>query len=80
MLTFLKKGDLMDAIKRDFGTFDNFKSKLVASSVAVQGSGWGWLVSESLLQIKCFYFIFTFTRRTTSLLKIMITDTCFCKK
>lgn len=33
----------MDAIKRDFGSFDNMKTQLSASTVAVQGSGWGWL-------------------------------------
>ena len=36
-------GELMDAIKRDFGSFQNLKDKLSASTVAVQGSGWGWL-------------------------------------
>ena len=38
-------GDLMAAIERDFGSFDNFKAQMVAKTVAVQGSGWGWLVS-----------------------------------
>lgn len=33
----------MEAIKRDFGSFANFKEKLTAVSVGVQGSGWGWL-------------------------------------
>lgn len=37
------KGDLMDQIKRDFDSFDKMKAELSASSVAVQGSGWGWL-------------------------------------
>ncbi|CAL8139306.1 unnamed protein product [Orchesella dallaii] len=36
-------GALADAIKRDFGSFENLKTKLSASTVAVQGSGWGWL-------------------------------------
>jgi Fe-Mn family superoxide dismutase len=36
-------GQLMEAIKRDFGSFDQFKTKLTTDSVAVQGSGWGWL-------------------------------------
>lgn len=36
-------GPLADAIKRDFGSFDNMKTRLSASTVAVQGSGWGWL-------------------------------------
>ena len=36
-------GPLAEAIKRDFGSFDVMKEKLSASTVAVQGSGWGWL-------------------------------------
>lgn len=36
-------GELLEAIKRDFGSFANFKEKLTAVSVGVQGSGWGWL-------------------------------------
>ena len=35
----------MEAVKKDFGSFENFKQKLSASTIAVQGSGWGWLVS-----------------------------------
>ncbi|ETE64380.1 Superoxide dismutase [Mn], mitochondrial, partial [Ophiophagus hannah] len=37
------KGELLEAIKRDFGSFASFKEKLTAVSVGVQGSGWGWL-------------------------------------
>ena len=37
------EGALMDAIKKDFGTFETFKNTLSASTVAIQGSGWGWL-------------------------------------
>uniref|UniRef100_H2ZMB0 Superoxide dismutase n=1 Tax=Ciona savignyi TaxID=51511 RepID=H2ZMB0_CIOSA len=36
-------GALKAAINKDFGSFENMKSKLAAASVAVQGSGWGWL-------------------------------------
>jgi len=36
-------GALGDAIKRDFGSFDNFKTQLTAASNAVEGSGWGVL-------------------------------------
>uniref|UniRef100_A0A673T3H2 superoxide dismutase n=1 Tax=Suricata suricatta TaxID=37032 RepID=A0A673T3H2_SURSU len=39
----LAKGELLEAIKRDFGSFDKFKQKLTTVSVGVQGSGWGWL-------------------------------------
>merc|ERR1712013_370649 len=37
------EGDLLAAINRDFGSLDNMKTKLSGSTVAVQGSGWGWL-------------------------------------
>ncbi|KAL1770113.1 superoxide dismutase [Mn], mitochondrial [Sigmodon hispidus] len=37
------KGELLEAIKRDFGSFEKFKEKLTAVSVGVQGSGWAWL-------------------------------------
>ena len=33
----------MAAIQRDFGSFDALKQRLSAATVAVQGSGWGWL-------------------------------------
>lgn len=33
----------MEAIKRDFGSFDQMKTQLSTASVGVQGSGWGWL-------------------------------------
>lgn len=40
---FLPVGELMEAIKRDFGSFQKMKEKMSAAAVAVQGSGWGWL-------------------------------------
>jgi len=36
-------GELKAAIDRDFGSLDNLKTQMSAGSVAVQGSGWGWL-------------------------------------
>jgi len=36
-------GALKTAIEKDFGSFDNLKQQLSAQSIAVQGSGWGWL-------------------------------------
>jgi len=38
--------DLLAAIDRDFGSLDNLKAQLSAATVAVQGSGWGWLGLE----------------------------------
>lgn len=39
-------GELMEAIKRDFGSFQKMKERMSAATVAVQGSGWGWLGYE----------------------------------
>uniref|UniRef100_A0A3Q1CFZ0 Superoxide dismutase n=1 Tax=Amphiprion ocellaris TaxID=80972 RepID=A0A3Q1CFZ0_AMPOC len=40
------QGELMEAIKRDFGSFQKMQEKMSATAVAVQGSGWGWLGYE----------------------------------
>lgn len=37
------KGDLESAINESFGSFDKMKEELSAKTIAVQGSGWGWL-------------------------------------
>ncbi|KAK8391203.1 hypothetical protein O3P69_017100 [Scylla paramamosain] len=37
------EGELLAAINRDFGSVENMKNQLSAQTVAVQGSGWGWL-------------------------------------
>lgn len=36
---------LKKAIERDFGSVEEFKKKFNAATAAIQGSGWGWLVS-----------------------------------
>ena len=40
-------GELADAIKKAFGSFADFKTKFQADTVAIQGSGWGWLSKNS---------------------------------
>lgn len=42
------KGSLMQAIDRDFGSFDRFVAQFKAAANAVEGGGWAWLVAESL--------------------------------
>ena len=36
-------GELLSQIKQDFGSVENLQKQLSAITVAVQGSGWGWL-------------------------------------
>lgn len=36
-------GDLLELVKRDFGSVDNMKTQLSTVTTAIQGSGWGWL-------------------------------------
>jgi len=38
------KGELKDAIVRDFGSVENFKTKFAAAAATRFGSGWAWLV------------------------------------
>lgn len=39
-------GALADAIKKDFGSFADFKEKFSKSAVTLFGSGWAWLVKN----------------------------------
>uniref|UniRef100_A0AC35TFX9 Superoxide dismutase n=1 Tax=Rhabditophanes sp. KR3021 TaxID=114890 RepID=A0AC35TFX9_9BILA len=46
--------ELMEAVKRDFGTLENLQKTLSAKSIGVQGSGWGWLgycQSQGILKV-----------------------------
>jgi Fe-Mn family superoxide dismutase len=38
------KGDLADAIKRDFGSFEKLSEAFTAAATTQFGSGWAWLV------------------------------------
>ncbi len=50
-------GDLHTAIEKEFGSFESFIEKFSAQTVAIQGSGWGWLgynkVSKRLVIATC---------------------------
>ena len=37
-------GELANAINKAFGSFNDFKDKFSKDTVAIQGSGWGWLM------------------------------------
>ena len=45
-------GRLMDLIKRDFGSYDQFKEKFSNEVLAHFGSGWVWIV------LVCFLYLF----------------------
>lgn len=46
------KGKLLEAIKKDFGSFDAFKEKFSNAAATRFGSGWAWLVkSENGLEV-----------------------------
>lgn len=39
-------GKLANAIARDFGSFENFKSEMTKASTSLFGSGWTWLAQD----------------------------------
>jgi Fe-Mn family superoxide dismutase len=39
----LPTGDLLEAIEKDFGSFEDFKAKFSKAGVTQFGSGWAWL-------------------------------------
>ena len=46
------KGEIAEAIKSKFGSFDNFKEQFIKTSGGQFGSGWGWLaVNNGELEI-----------------------------
>ena len=40
-------GTLLEAIKRDFGSFNDFKTQFQTAAVGQFGSGWAWLVNDA---------------------------------
>ncbi len=39
-------GDLLKAIEKDFGSFENFQKELTEASIGLFGSGWAWLAKN----------------------------------
>lgn len=42
----LPSGKLMDAIKSEFGSYEEFKTKFTSAALTLFGSGWAWLVKN----------------------------------
>jgi len=40
------EGEFLEAINRDFGSYDEFVRQFAETSVKLQGSGWTWLLSD----------------------------------
>jgi superoxide dismutase, Fe-Mn family len=45
-------GKVADAISASFGSFDEFKKQMAATTVGQFGSGWGWLVADAAGKLK----------------------------
>lgn len=41
------KGKIAKRIKKDFGSFENFKTEFTKASMSVFGSGWAWLSQDN---------------------------------
>lgn len=44
----IPSGSIEVAIRESFGDFKNMKDQLTAKTIAIQGSGWGWLAYDKL--------------------------------
>lgn len=40
------EGELLQLLKKEFGSFDAFKSRFNAQAASIQGSGWAWLAYD----------------------------------
>jgi len=45
-------GKVANAINESFGSFDEFKKQMAATTVGQFGSGWGWLVADAAGKLK----------------------------
>ena len=48
----LPTGKVADGINASFGSFDEFKKQMSATTVGQFGSGWGWLVADAAGKLK----------------------------
>lgn len=43
---YIPEGPLAEAIRRDFGNFENFRDEMTQAATSLFGSGWAWLVMD----------------------------------
>jgi Fe-Mn family superoxide dismutase len=48
----LPSGKIADKINESFGSFDEFKKQMSATTIGQFGSGWGWLVADAAGKLK----------------------------
>jgi Fe-Mn family superoxide dismutase len=68
------KGDLEALINTSFGSFDKMKAELSAKTVAIQGSGWGWLGYNPLTGTKNASWTHMLTGRSTAAFTLLFRD------
>ena len=68
------QGKLIDAIVRDFGSFDAFKEKFVNACVTLFGSGWAWLVADNDGKLSIMQTSNAQTPLTTKLKPLLVCD------
>ena len=67
-------GKLMDAIVRDFGSFDAFKEQFINACVTLFGSGWAWLVADKTGKLSIVQTSNAATPLTTDMKPLLVCD------
>ncbi|MCL2397243.1 MAG: superoxide dismutase [Defluviitaleaceae bacterium] len=70
----LPNGPLKDAINSTWGSLDNLKAQLKAAGLSVFGSGWAWIVADSLGQLSIFKTANQDTQIPANLTAVLIMD------
>lgn len=47
-------GELLKAIERDFGSFEDFRKQMSEAAISRFGSGWAWLVKDDIGKLKVY--------------------------
>jgi superoxide dismutase, Fe-Mn family len=66
----MPNGDLLNLINAQFGSLESFQKTMSAATVAVQGSGWGWLGNMNTIHLCNSFLILTGYDKTSNRLSI----------